>query len=99
MENGQLRVGITLGDYNGIGPEVIIKTLEEERLYRFASFVVYGQKAVISFYAKQMKVQNFNIQEVKDTENLNPKIPNIINVWTEQSQIPPGQMTSDAGAR
>jgi len=93
------KVGISLGDYNGIGPEVIIKTLEDERIYRFCSVVVYGQKSIISFYAKHFKIHNFNIQEVKDAENLNPKIPNIINCWTEGVQIAPGQLTAEAGAR
>jgi 4-hydroxythreonine-4-phosphate dehydrogenase len=92
-------VGITLGDYNGIGPEVIIKTLEDERLYRFCTVVVYGQKNVISYYTKLLKIQNFNIQEIQDTSNLNPKIPNIINVWKEQANVQPGIAHSDAGAR
>lgn len=99
MENKRPRIGITLGDYNGIGPEVIIKTLLEERLFRFASFVIYGQRNIISFYTRLLKIQNFNVQEVKDTENLSPKLPNIINCWTEHSEITPGQMTADAGAR
>jgi 4-hydroxythreonine-4-phosphate dehydrogenase len=99
MENKRYTVGITLGDYNGVGPEVIIRTLEDERIYKFCTVVVYGQKNVISFYAKHLKIQNFNIQEVKDTEPLNPKIPNIINCWAEQETIEPGQMKSDAGAR
>lgn len=99
MENHKYRVGITLGDYNGIGAEVIIKVLADERIYRFCSVVVYGQKNVISFYTKHLKIQNFNIQEVKDTDTLNPKLPNILNVWTEQTNVQPGQMTPDSGAR
>ncbi|MES2619280.1 MAG: 4-hydroxythreonine-4-phosphate dehydrogenase PdxA [Bacteroidota bacterium] len=99
MEQHKYKVGISLGDYNGIGPEVIIKTLEDERIYKFCSVVVYGQKSIISFYAKHFKIQNFNIQEVKDTENLNPKLPNIINTWNEPVQINPGQLTTEAGAR
>ncbi len=99
MEHKKYKIGITLGDYNGIGPEVIIKTLHDERIYRFCSVVVYGQKSVISFYTKHLKIQNFNIQEVKDTENLNPKIPNIINCWNEQPPINPGQLTADGGAK
>lgn len=96
MENRRYKVGITLGDYNGIGPEVIIKTLEDERLYKFCSVVVYGQKHVISFYTKHLKIQNFNIQEVKDTTALNPKLPNIINCWAEQTTVAPGEMTTEA---
>jgi 4-hydroxythreonine-4-phosphate dehydrogenase len=99
MERQKYKVGITLGDYNGIGPEVIIKTLEDERIYKYCSVVVYGQKNVISFYAKHLKIQNFNIPEVKDTENLNPKLPNIINCWTEPVQVQIGQLTTEAGAR
>ncbi|HWB62215.1 MAG TPA: 4-hydroxythreonine-4-phosphate dehydrogenase PdxA [Chitinophagales bacterium] len=92
-------VGITIGDYNGIGSEVIIKTLQDERIYKFCNVVVYGQRNIISYYAKLLKVQNFNINEVKDTTTLNPKIPNIINCWAEHVQITPGQMTDEAGAR
>lgn len=99
MEHKKYIVGITLGDYNGIGAETIIKVLHDERIFRYCSVVVYGQRSVISYYAKVLKIQNFNIQEVKNTENLNPKIPNIINVWSEQTQIQMGTLTPDAGAK
>ncbi|MCW5907500.1 MAG: 4-hydroxythreonine-4-phosphate dehydrogenase PdxA [Chitinophagales bacterium] len=99
MENKRIKVGITIGDYNGIGPEVIIKTLEDERIFKFCTVVVYGQKNIISYYAKALKVQNFNMQEVDDTEKLNPKIPNIINCWSEQVRIQMGIAESEAGAR
>ena len=93
------KVGISLGDYNGVGPEVIIKALEDERVFRHCSFVVYGQRSVLSFYAKLIKAQHFNIQEVTDTHKLNPKAVNVINCWSEQTNIEPGQMTADAGLR
>lgn len=99
MEHPKYKVGITIGDYNGIGPEVIIKVLQDERIYKYCTVVVYGQKSIISFYAKLLKIQNFNIQEVKDTEGLSPKLPNIINCWTEQVQIQPGELTPEGGAR
>ena len=99
MEHQKYKVGISLGDYNGIGPEVIIKVLEDERIYRYCSVVVYGQKSVISFYTKLLKIQNFNIQEVKNTEALNPKLPNIINCCTGHTQIQPVILTLESGAR
>jgi 4-hydroxythreonine-4-phosphate dehydrogenase len=70
----KLIVGITIGDYNGIGAEVIIKTLEDERLFRMADFVVYGHRSVISYYTKALKVPHFQVNEVKTLEKLNPKI-------------------------
>ncbi len=99
MENRKYKIGITIGDYNGIGPEVIIKTLEDERIFRFCSVVVYGQKNIISYYAKNLKVQNFNVQEIEEVEKLNPKIPNIINCWSEPVKIEPGRAESEAGTR
>ncbi len=99
MEHKKYKVGITIGDINGIGPEVLIKVLQDERIYKYCTVVVYGQKSVLSYYAKLLKIQNFNIQEVKDTESLNPKLPNIINVWSEQVQLQPGQLTPEGGAR
>ena len=96
MEHHKFVVGITLGDYNGIGPEVIIKTLQDDRLYRFCTIVIYGHKSVISHYAKLQKIQNFNVQEIADVDAANPKLPNIINCWTETTNIKPGEVTIEA---
>lgn len=99
MEHKKYTVGITIGDYNGVGPEVIIKTLEDERLFKFCTIVIYGHKSVISHYTKMYKIPNFNVQEVEDTEKLNPKLPNIINCWSEHVEIQTGTMTPEGGAR
>ncbi len=99
MENKRYRIGISIGDYNGIGPEVIIKALEDERLFKFCSIVIYGQKSIIAYYCKALRIQNFNVQEVTGTDKLNPKLPNIINCWNEHVQIQMGHASSEAGAR
>ena len=99
MEKRRYIVGISLGDYNGIGPEVIIKTLADERIYKFCDVVIYGQKSVLQFYTKLLKIQNFNLNEVKSMEALNSKMPNVLNCWTETVEVQPGQMTNESGAR
>lgn len=98
MEN-KPKIGITIGDYNGVGPEVIIKLLSDERIYKYCDIVVYGQKAIINFYAKALKIQNFQINEVQDTQKLNNKIPNIFNCFTENVKIEPGVESTDAGKK
>jgi 4-hydroxythreonine-4-phosphate dehydrogenase len=93
----KLIVGISIGDYNGIGPEVIIKTLSDERLFHLADFVVYGHKSILSHYTKAHHVAHFQINEIKTLEKLNPKIVNVINCWEEQVTVTPGEANSDAG--
>jgi 4-hydroxythreonine-4-phosphate dehydrogenase len=97
MEDKRYSVGITIGDFNGVGPEVIIKTLEDERIFKFCTVVIYGQKSVISYYTRHFKIQNFNVHEVTEAAPINPKIPNIINCWPEQVQINPGEATAEGG--
>lgn len=98
-ENKRLTIGITLGDYNGIGPEVIIKTLQDERMFHFANIVLYGHRSVISFYTRLFKIQNFNVNELQTKEKLNTKIPNIINCWNTQVNIEPGVESVEAGEK
>lgn len=97
MEN-KPTVGITLGDYNGIGPEVVIKTLTDERIFHFANYVIYGSRNVIHYYTKALKIQNFQVNEITSFEKLNAKIPNVINCWNDQVQITPGKANNEAGA-
>ena len=101
MEDGRKRltVGITLGDYNGIGPEVILKTLQDERIFSFCHVVIYGSRFVLSYYSRLLKIQHFNTQELTEWDKLNPKIANVVSCWKEQIQIEPGKVTEEAGAR
>ena len=43
-------IGITIGDINGIGPEVIIKAVQNNRLLNYVDIVVYGHGKVFSLY-------------------------------------------------
>jgi 4-hydroxythreonine-4-phosphate dehydrogenase len=98
MEN-RIKVGITLGDYNGIGAEVIIKTLEDDRIFRFCDIVIYGHKSIISHYTRLLKIQNFQVNEIKDLEKLNSKIPNVLNCWEGEVVVKPGESTIEAGEK
>lgn len=55
MENRKLRVGITHGDINGIGYEVLLKTLENPGIAEICTPVVYGSAKIASFYRKNIK--------------------------------------------
>lgn len=85
-----LKVGITLGDINGIGPEVVIKALKDNRLLSDCTPVIYGSSKVISFYKKSLNINEFNYNNCKSAADVQNKKINIINVWSEEIEITPG---------
>jgi 4-hydroxythreonine-4-phosphate dehydrogenase len=89
--NEKPRIGITLGDLNGIGPEVIIKTLSDSRLMNLMTPVVYGSAKVLSFYRKLMNLEEFNYSQVKQKGQFFPKTINVVNCWEDVIEINPGQ--------
>ena len=85
------RIGITIGDLNGIGPEVIIKVLSDTRLMSLITPVVYGSTKVLSFYRKLMNLEEFNYSQVKTKGQFFSKTINVVNCWDEVIEINPGQ--------
>jgi len=85
------RIGITLGDLNGIGPEVVIKALADHRLLSLMTPVIYGSTKVLSFYRKLMNLEEFNYSSVKVKGQFFPKAINVVNCWEDMVEINPGQ--------
>lgn len=91
-------VGITCGDLNGVGPEIIIKTLSDSRINDFCVPVVFGNNRIFNFYRKILQDYNLNFTIVKDLSKLNPKQLNILNCWNEEVQIKPGELNPIGGS-
>jgi 4-hydroxythreonine-4-phosphate dehydrogenase len=90
-------IGFTCGDLNGIGIELIIKTLGDSRILDFCTPVVFASSKCINFYRKTLPDINFSYQQVKDFTRLNPKQINIFNCWEEEIQITPGILNEIGG--
>lgn len=90
-------VGITIGDINGIGPEVIIKALSDSRILNHLTPVVFGSTKVLSFYRKMLKFEDFNYSQLKSISEINTRKVNVVNCWPEMVEIKVGQVTSEAG--
>ncbi len=90
------RIGITLGDLNGIGPEVVIKALADNRLLNFITPVVYGSSRVLSYYKKLMEIEELNYSQVKTPGQFFPKSINVVNCWEEAIEINPGVASKEA---
>ena len=90
-------VGITIGDINGIGPEVIIKALSDSRILNHVTPVIFGSTKVLSFYRKMLKFEDFHYSQVKSINDMNPRKINVVNCWHDMAEINVGQVTNEAG--
>ncbi len=90
-------VGITLGDMNSIAPEVIIKSLQDNRINNYCIPVVYGSGKVIGYWRKALSMPEFNLNLIKSIEQLNPKKSNLLVCWEEETEIKHGEASPLAG--
>ncbi len=90
-------IGISIGDLNGIGTELAIKTFSDHRVLELCTPVLFASNKVINFYRKSIPEINFNYQSSKDFNRINPKQVNIYNCWEEEVTITPGQLTDTGG--
>ncbi len=95
--SNKIKVGITHGDTNGIGYEVILKTLEDNRLSDLCTIVVYGSAKAASFYRKAMELPQVQLNRVDSAADARDGVFNIINVVGEDLKIEPGIASEAAG--
>ena len=92
-----LKIGITQGDINGVGYEIILKTLADNRILENAVFIIYGSSKVAAFYKKQLEMDNLNFNIVRKAEEANPRRINIINCCNDEIKVEMGVPTKEAG--
>ena len=97
MEIHKIKVGITHGDINGIGYEVIIKALADSRLLDMCTPIVYGSSKVAAYYRKALDNEIFTFNTINTAKEANPKRPNIINCVNEEVRVELGKSTKMAG--
>lgn len=90
-------VGITIGEINGIGPEVIVKALRDNRILASFTPIIYGTNKAISFYKKLLNLHEFNFQTIKTANEVQAKKINLINISTDDFEITPGIPTEHSG--
>jgi 4-hydroxythreonine-4-phosphate dehydrogenase len=90
-------IGFTCGDLNGIGIELIIKALSDNRIFEQCTPVVFASNKSINFYRKSLPEINFTYQAVRDFSRISHKQVNIFNCWDEEVPINPGQLNETGG--
>ncbi|MDE6871128.1 MAG: 4-hydroxythreonine-4-phosphate dehydrogenase PdxA [Bacteroidales bacterium] len=94
----KLVVGITQGDGNGIGYEVIIKALADERMLDMCTPVIYGSSKIFGFYRKQIHniEQQVNTNVISSARDVHQKRINIVNCLPDNVFVEPGQPTAES---
>ena len=90
-------IGITTGDINGIGIELIIKVFSDNRILDSCTPVIFGNNKVINFYRKSLPEFNINFTSTKEIGRVNHKQLNLFNCWEEEVNITPGIMNEIGG--
>jgi 4-hydroxythreonine-4-phosphate dehydrogenase len=96
-EKELVRVGISIGDINGIGPEVVIKALSDNRILQDCIPIVYASTKTISYHKKLINIDDFSYQSCRNAEDAHANKVNIINVWNDEIRFEIGQVTETGG--
>lgn len=94
----RLRVGITHGDFNGVGYEVILKMLDDPRILELCTPVVYGSAKIAAYYRKGLELAfNIPFNQIQQPSQARTDAVNIVNVIGQEAHIAPGESTPEAG--
>ena len=92
----KIKVGITQGDINGISYEVILKTLEDNRISELCTPIIYGSPKVAAYHRKMLNL-NINLNLINKPEEALEKRANIINCCNDEIKVEVGFSTPQAG--
>jgi 4-hydroxythreonine-4-phosphate dehydrogenase len=92
----KIKVGISVGDLNGIGTEVILKTFQDNRMLELCTPVIFGSTKILSFQKKQFNIQaNFN--GIASLDKVQHGKINVVNIWKESVSIAYGTSSEAVG--
>ena len=99
MNNEKLiRVGITQGDTNGIGPEVILKVMSDPQFMELCTPIIYGSPKVMAYHRKAIEMQPLSVNNILGAEQAKDGAVNLVDVHSgEEVKIELGQTGKQAG--
>ncbi|MCK5846240.1 MAG: 4-hydroxythreonine-4-phosphate dehydrogenase PdxA [Bacteroidales bacterium] len=93
----KVRVGISHGDYNGIGYETILKTFQDERMFDFCTPIIYGSSKLAAYYINTIPDIDISFNNIKNANQAVDGKLNILNIVNSEVKVEPGISTSAAG--
>ncbi len=95
--NKRLRVGITLGDANGIGAEITMKAVGVPEMMDLCIPVIYGSSKIVSYHRNACNLPGFQINHTKSAKNLKDNMPNLVDCIDKEIKVELGQPSKQAG--
>lgn len=97
MSDEKIKIGITQGDVNGIGLEVILKTLMEPGITEICTPVLFSSQKTVSYYRKVLGLEEFNFNPIRDFGQFSNKKANVFICYEEEVNIEMGKPTELSG--
>lgn len=97
MSDEKIKVGISQGDINGIGLEVILKTLMEPGITEICTPVLFSSQKTVSYHRKALNLEEFNFNPIRDFSQFNNKKVNVFVCYEEEVNIEIGKATELSG--
>lgn len=90
-------IGITIGDINGIGPEILIKSVENNKILSLATLVIYGHGKVLTHYKNILNTQSLSFHQAQSIKDIRHNKLNVINCWDQAFEVKVGTEAPEAG--
>lgn len=95
--SNRLKVGITIGDTNGIGIEVALKAVGIPEMMDLCVPVIYGSSKVVSYHRNACNLPGFQINHTKSARNLKENMPNLVECIDQEIKVELGHPSKQAG--
>ncbi|MCC7231850.1 MAG: 4-hydroxythreonine-4-phosphate dehydrogenase PdxA [Bacteroidia bacterium] len=96
-QEGRIKAGITCGDLNGIGMEVVMKTFMDNRMHQICTPVIYASNKLVSLQRKLLNLTEFQYQTIRTSDEIILRKTNVINCWEDEVNIDWGKSTAVSG--
>jgi 4-hydroxythreonine-4-phosphate dehydrogenase len=93
----KLRIGITHGDINGVGCEVILKTFADARILELCTPVLYSSPKVLAYYRKALNLTQLNTVSVRSAAEAQDEKVNVVNCLSDEVRVDVGKSTEHGG--
>lgn len=97
IDDPRPKIGISIGDLNGVGLEVILKTVVDKRILELCTPIIYGSSKVVSYHKNIVRLKEVRPFGIRSIEQYKPDAVNVVNCWFENVRINLGQITPEGG--